>query len=445
MPKKFVFIGAGSLQFTRELVRDILTFPVFHDATIALVDINEDNLALVKKAIDHIVTEGKYPAKVIATTDRKTVLEGADGVLTTIRMADDDRPLKAEILIPAKYGVHTCVGDTRGPYAVMRYLRTIPAIMDIVRDIEKYCPKAIYLNYTNPMAMLCRTVQGLSSITASGLCHSVQKTVTQLAGWIGAPEEEITYLCAGINHQAHYLKFDWNGEDAIPLIRQAILTRPEIYNEEIVRNEMFLALGYYVTESSGHNSEYNWWFRKRPELIEQYCHPGTGWNPGFSQTEEMIGKRAYRYTPEGRKQEFDKWMAEPLDLARGLEYAAYIFNACFGDGTLFEFNGNVRNFNLIDNLPYGCCVEIPVEASRAGLRPIRVGALPSQLSALNTINAQCEEMAVEAYLTGDPEKIYWANCFDPLTAAVLSLQEIRSMTREMISAMMDWLPIKHNI
>ena len=280
MAHKIAFIGAGSFGFTRSLVRDLLSFPAFHDATISLMDINAERLAAIKRAVERIVAEGKYAAKVEATMDRKEALVGAEGVVTTILAGDVD-VWQHDILIPKKYGVDTNVGDTRGPSGIFRYLRTINPIMEIAADIDRYCPNAVYLNYTNPMAMLCRTVQGAyPHIVTSGLCHSVQGTASMLAKWIGAKNEDVTYTCAGINHQAFYLDFRVNGEDAYPLIRKAITERPEVYNEEIVRNEMFLALGYYVTESSGHNSEYNAWFRKRPDLIEKYCLHGTGWNPG---------------------------------------------------------------------------------------------------------------------------------------------------------------------
>ena len=236
MARKFAFIGAGSFGFTRSLVRDILSFPAFHDATIALMDINPERLDYIKRAVERIVTEGKYPAKVVATMDRKEALMGADGVITTILHGEVD-VWQHDILIPKKYGVDTNVGDTRGPSGIFRYLRTINPIMDIAADIDRYCPNAVYLNYTNPMAMLCRTVQGAyPHMVASGLCHSVQGTASMLAKWIGAKNEDVTYTCAGINHQAFYLDFRVNGEDAYPLIRKAITERPEVYNEEIVRS-----------------------------------------------------------------------------------------------------------------------------------------------------------------------------------------------------------------
>jgi alpha-galactosidase len=436
MPRKIAFIGAGSFVFTRNLVRDILTYPAFADAEIALMDIDPARLQLIRKAVARIAEAGKYPARITATTDRKEVLLHADGVVATILHGNVD-VWQHDILIPKKYGVDTNVGDTRGPSGIFRYLRTINPILDIAEDIARYCPDAVFLNYTNPMAMLCRTVQGkYPAIACTGLCHSVQGTASMLAKWIGAPEKEIEYTCSGINHQAFYTDFLWNGKDAYPLIRKAITENDAIYNEEIVRNEMFLALGYYVTESSGHNSEYCAWFRKRPDLIEKYCLHGTGWNPG----EYAYILREYRKAENNWQGVIDNWLETPVVLDRGSEYAASIFNAMFGGGELFKFNGNVRNFGLIDNLPYGCCVEVPVLASRRGLEPIRVGKMPAQCALLSGTSAQIEEMAVEASLSGDREMIYRAICYDPLTAAVCSLREIRDLTDEMFMMNREWLP-----
>lgn len=440
MSKKITFIGAGSLGFTRALVRDLLTFPAFQDATLALMDIDEERLNFAKTAVEKIIKAGNYPAKIQATLNRIEALEGADGVVCTI-LAQSVNVWRNDIEIPKKYGVDINVGDTRGPAGIFRALRTIPVMLDICKDIEKYAPNAVFLNYTNPMAMLCRAMQTVSKVNVVGLCHSVQGTAEMLARWIGAPMEEITYFCAGINHQAWFLEYKWKGKDAYPLIREAITTRPEIYNEEQVRNEMFLHLGYYVTESSGHNSEYNAWFRKRPDLIEKYCTHGTGWNPG----EYAYILKEYLAREDTWKDDVKRWLEQaPVELKRGKEYAAYIFNAIIGDGTMFEFNGNIRNFGLIDNLPYGACVEVPIVASKRGFSPIKVGSLPPQVAILNYVNSMCEELAVEGALTGDPMKVFHAVCYDPLTSAVLSLAEIRDMVNEMFEANKDYLPqFKH--
>lgn len=436
MAKKIAFIGAGSFGFTRGLVRDILTFPAFADAHIALMDVNSERLDYITRAVRKIIEEGGYPATVTATLSREEALRGADGVLCTVLAGGVD-VWRHDIEIPKKYGVDTNVGDTRGPSGIFRFLRTAPVMLSIIRDIERFCPNAVFLNYTNPMAMLCRIMQGeVPSVMTSGLCHSVQGTAEMLARWIGAPMEEITYLCAGINHQAFYLNYQWNGKDAYPLIHKAITERAEVYNEEHVRNEMYLALGLYVTESSGHNSEYNPWFRKRQDLIETYCTSGTGWNPGhyaYILNEYLARENTW-------KQGIEAWLNEPVNLKRGNEYAANIFNAVFGDGTLYEFNGNVRNFGLVDNLPDGCCVEVPVLASKRGLSPMHVGKLPPQAAILCSTSAQIEEMVVDASLSGDPNLVYQAICYDPLTAAVLSLKEIRTMVDEMFVTNRDYLP-----
>lgn len=436
MPRKFAFIGAGSFGFTRSLVRDLLSFPALADSTIALMDINAQRLAYITKAVNRIVEEGKYPATVVSTMDRVEALKGADGVVCTI-LHGETEVWRHDIEIPKKYGVDTNCGDTRGPSGIFRYLRTINPILDIAKDIDRYCPNAVFLNYTNPMAMLCRTVQGMyPNMVTTGLCHSVQGTAAMLAKWIGADPKDVTYTCAGINHQAFYTDFRWKGQDAYPLIRKAVLENEEIYKEEIVRNEMFLALGYYVTESSGHNSEYNAWFRKRQDLIEKYCLPGTGWNPG----EYAYILKEYQKREDTWQGEIEKWLDEPFDLKRGQEYAASIFNAILGDGTMFKFNGNVRNFGYVENLPQGACVEVPVLASKHGLEPIHVGKMPPQCAILSGQNAQIEEMVVQGSLTGDKDLIYQAICYDPLTSAVLGLREIRAMVDEMFDFYKDWLP-----
>lgn len=433
---KITFIGAGSLGFTRGLVRDVLTFPLLRDATLCLMDIDPERLDFARRAVQRIVDLGSYPAKVEATMDRAEALGGADVVLVTILAGGVDI-WRHDIEIPKKYGVDTNIGDTRGPSGIFRALRTIPVMLGIARDMERLCPNATMLNYTNPMVMLCRAMQRETSIQLTGLCHSVQGTAEMLAGWIGAPIDEITYTCAGINHMAWYTKYEWNGKDAYPLIHKAVTERPEVYNEEQVRNELYLALDYYPTESSGHHSEYNWWFRKRPELIEQYCTHGTGWNPG----EYAYVINRYLEREQNWRADAKQWFASdnPISLDRGHEYAAYIINALQG-GEPFEFNGNVRNTGLITNLPQDACVEVPVWASKKGLSPVYVGALPPQVAMLTGITSQLEEMAVEGTLSGDPRLVYQAIAHDPLTAAVLSLAEIKTMVNEMFATSREYLP-----
>jgi len=426
--KKFTFIGAGSLGFTQGLARDILSFEAFQDCEIHLMDIHEGRLGYAEKAINKLIKAGNYSATAHATTDRKKALEGADGVLITILQGGVD-VWRHDIEIPKAYGVDINVGDTRGPSGVMRFLRTAPVMLDIIRDVEVLCPNAIVLNYTNPMAMLCGYLQRQSKVNLTGLCHSVQGTADMIARWIGAKPCEITYTCAGINHTSFYLEYNWNGKDAYPLIFDKVKNDPAVANEEQVRNEMFLQFGLYPTESSGHNSEYLPWFRKRPDLIEKYCTHGTGWNPGV-----------YAYILDEYLKANETWEArfieflekEDMDLDRGGEYASNIFNAIFGDGEPFVFNGNQLNKGIITNMQPLACVETPVLASPTGLQPIFVGPLPDNIAILVDQAARIEEMAVNAAIEGDPWKVFQANLFDPLSAAVLSMAEIKEMTQKML-------------
>ncbi len=434
---KIAFIGAGSLDFTEGLVRDVLSFPLLEDSAIALMDIDAERLDFAYRKVSKIIAAGNYPAKVTATLDRVEALKDADVVLTTILTGETD-VWKYDIEIPKKYGVDINVGDTRGPSGIFRFLRTLPPMLDILHTMEEVCPNAVWLNYTNPMAMLCGALQRITSIPVTGLCHSVQGTAMMLAGWIGALYPEVNYLCAGINHQAWYLKYEVNGQDAYPQIYKAVTENPDIYNEEPVRNEMYLALGRYVTESSGHNSEYNWWFRKRPDLIEKYCTHGTGWNPGeyaYILKEYQLTEATWK---NGVRAKLEQELT-PADLERGLEYAAYIINALKG-GEPFKFNGNVPNTALISNLPQGACVEVPVYVDKAGFHAIHVGALPPECALLTQLSSGIEEMAITAALTGDPVMVYRAICHDPLTAAVLSLAEIRDMVNEMFAQNQAYLP-----
>lgn len=432
---RIVFIGAGSFNFTRNLCRDILTFSLLKDSTIVLMDIDKQRLEWSKKAVEKLIERANCSAKVEATLDRQEALKKADAVLCTILAGDTDI-WRHDIEIPKKYGVDFCVGDTRGVAGIFRALRTIPVMLDICRDMEKLCPNALLLNYTNPMSMLCRAMQKTTSVAVTGLCHSVQYTSEMIARWIGADIKDIQYKCAGINHIAWFIEFKHKNIDAYPEIRKAITTNKEIYNEEIVRNEMFLNFGYYVTESSGHLSEYSWWFRKRPDLIEKYCLPGTGWNPG----KYAFILNDYLKKDKTWKEDIKKWSEdEVFSLGRGHEYAAGIINAWLG-GETYEFNGNVPNTGLIPNLMPDACVEVPVYVDKKGIHPTFVGNLPPQLAALNNICMASEEMAVEAALTGDPELVFHSIAYDPNTASVLTLSEIRKMVQEMLIKNKKYLP-----
>ena len=424
--RKFTFIGAGSLGFTRDLVRDLLTYEAFDDCQIMLMDIDEKRLEYSRKGCQKIVDAGKHKAVVKATTDRKEALKDADGVLITILQGGCD-VWKHDILIPEKYGVDICVGDTRGPSGIFRFLRTAPVMLDIIRDCEKLCPNAVILNYTNPMAMLVSYLQSQTKMKVTGLCHSVQGTAQMLAGWMGLKPEELQYQCAGINHQAFYLKLEHDGKDMYPALFEAI-KKEEVANEEPVRIEMFKYLKYFPTESSGHNSEYNPWFRKRKDLIEKYCTHGTGWNPGAHAyiLNEYMGRE------DTWEKEYTDWLnKDDIDLNRGGEYASCIFNAIYGDHTPFPFNANLRNSGYITNIDEGACVEVPVIADEKGINVIGPITLPQHLSAFVGHSAKVEELAVRGAIEGDPEKIFEACLLDPLTASVCSMKEIHDMVQEM--------------
>lgn len=434
--KKFAFIGAGSLQFTSSCIRDLLTFPAFEECEFALMDINESNLKSITKVVERIITEmGKPKCKISPTMDRAEALKGADAVLCTVFNGDIDI-WQHEILIPKKYGIDINVGDTRSVSGIFRALRNIPLMLDICRDIEKYCPRAVFLNYTNPMAMLCGAMQKYANVEVTGLCHSVQGTAQMLADWLDVPFEELNYLCKGVNHQAFYTELSHKGVDLYPKLRKLITENEDFYNKEQVRNEMFLKLGYYVTESSGHNSEYNQWFRKRPDLIEKYCtDKKSNWNPGeFAYSLNLRSDR--RKNPQ---KQYDEWMQKDFSHKKSNEYAADIFNARLGDGKPFIFNGNVLNRGSIPNLPDDACVEVPVVADRMGFKTTIAGALPDHLAILVGTTARLENLVIEAAMKKSREMVYHAVYMDPLSSAVCSMDEIKNMCDEIFEKNTEFL------
>jgi len=442
MPK-VVIIGAGSLVFARRLMIDILSYPALRETTFGLVDIDEKRLTYARRVAEKIVETGKYPAKIEATLDRREALQGADYVIVSI-LTGGFEAIETDIKIPMKYGVDQCIGDTLGPGGVFRALRTIPEIVAICRDIEEICPDAWVLQYTNPMAMLCWAAFEMTKVKLVGLCHSVQGTAWQWATRIGATkagidafdqsEASIDTWCAGINHQAWFLEYKWKGKDAYPLIHEAA-KREDVWKEDTTRCEMLKHFGYAVTESSGHNSEYNPWFRKRPELIEKYC-PGGSWNGGHGFILQLYGTDRADWESEMERIASGQ---DPIELKRSHEYGSQIVNAV-ETGEPVRINGNVANTGLITNLPEGCVVEVPCMVDRHGVNPCTVGDLPPQLAALNLTNVNVQYLAVQAALESDRRKAFWAIAHDPLTAAVCSLDEIQAMVNEMFEAEKKWLP-----
>jgi len=432
---KIVIIGAGSHVFSRNLITDFLSYPELRNCTISLMDIDKEALDMTAAFAKKLIKQHGLETKLESTTDRRTVLEGADYVIVSIRVGGLAAN-KLDLLIPAKYGVRQGIGDTIGPGGVFYGLRHIPVLLDICHDMEDICPEALLINYTNPMAMLCWAMNDYSRIKNVGLCHSVQGTAFELSRYIGAPFNEVSYWVAGINHMAWFLEFKWRGKDAYPLLREKFKD-PNVYSKpdahwagpDIVRVEIFKALGYFNTESSQHMSEYVPYFRKRPELFERFKLRDP--------TTRMDGM------DEDRKKQ-DEGMRhliesdEVIPLRRSGEYCSGIIYA-IETGIPTQINGNVKNNGLITNLPQGCCVEVPCLIDKNGIHPCYVGNLPPQCAALNRTNINVQELGVLAAVEKDKNLAFQAVLMDPLTSAILTIDETRSMVNEMFKVEAKYL------
>jgi alpha-galactosidase len=463
MPK-ISFIGAGSTVFARNLLGDILSFPELAESTISLFDINEERLCTTEKVAQRLAkVVGAHP-KIETTLDRRESLDGADYAICMFQIGGYKPGTVIDFDIPKKYGLRQTIADTLGIGGIMRALRTIPVLLDTCRDMEELCPDVTFLNYVNPMAMNCWAINRGSKIKTVGLCHSVQGTAMQLAQDIAVPFEEINYICAGINHMAFYLRFERkteNGvEDLYPRVRQ-VIEEGRVPGWNRVRYEMFKRLGYFVTESSEHFSEYVPWFikRDRPDLIEQFGIPIdeyirrcevqiAGWeltkdtieNPDVAVDQEAVQEKILA---AGGTVWDVKWQTELAtnfdEVDQSHEYGSYIIHS-LETGIPRVIYGNVANRGLIDNLPQGCCVEVPCLVDKNGVQPTRIGALPPHLAALIQTNINVQGLAVEAALTGKREHIYHAAMLDPHTAAELDLDQIWRLVDDLIDAHGDWLP-----
>lgn len=440
MPK-IALIGAGSIVFTRKLCSDILLSPALQESTIALMDVDPGRLAQARDLVQALIDGRGLRARVEATTDQREAVRDARYVITTFMIGGDEAYAR-DIEIPQRYGVGQCVGDTLGPGGVFRALRTIPVLLDLCRDLDTVAPDALLLNYVNPMAANCWAIDRATGRPHVGLCHSVQGTSRMLAGWLDVPYEEVVYRCAGINHQAFFLDFRHGNEDLYPRLRE-IIRRDDIKGQEPVRVELMEHFGYFVTESSGHASEYVPYFRKSAgmvdeELVPRFKNDRDVWF-GFGRTGGCLANR------ENRNRRYQEDVAamldgsQPLPAIRSDEYGSYIMEAIETDRPT-RINGNVPNRGLIANLPDGCCVEVPCLVDGSGIQPTTVGALPPQLAALNRTNVNVQELIVEAALTGNREHIYHAVQLDPLTAAVCTLPQSQAMVDELLAAQAQWLP-----
>ncbi len=430
---KIAMVGAGSLVFCQTLTMDILATDALKDSEIRLMSRTKPKLDRMEKFVRRVIRENDLKAEVWSTLDRREALRGADYVIVMIQVGGIDA-FKLDYEIPLKFGVDQCIGDSLGPGGIFRGLRTIPVLLDIARDMQELCPDALLLNYTNPMAACCYALGKASKVGFIGLCHGVQTTLDLISRYVDVPKDRIDYLCAGINHMAWFLslKDKRNGRDLNPILRERI-EKPEYYASEKVRAEVMRHFGYFMTESTGHLSEYVPWFRSHGRALKIYCdEPAFGGESGaYYKYCRMIAAKYGRV---------DHLAGESARIARrSVEYCSYILEA-METGTPFRLNGNVRNDGYITNLPEGCCVEVPVFVDSRGVHPARVGDLPSQCAALNMSNVMVQGLAVEAGLAGDPELAMQAVAMDPLTSAVCTLKEAREMTAELLEAQRKWLP-----
>ncbi|MCX7013310.1 MAG: alpha-galactosidase [Candidatus Sumerlaeota bacterium] len=428
---KVAMIGAGSLVFGKTLMADMLATPALAGSEYALMALTRRRLDKMHAFVERMIRENGAKATATSTTDRREALHGADYVVVMIQVGGMDA-FGHDYKIPMKYGVDNCIADTMGAGGVFRALRHIPALMEIAGDVRELCPNALMLNYANPMAMCCWALGTVAGLNFIGLCHGVQTTMDLIASYVGARKEEIDYLAAGINHMAWFLRLEKDGQDLYPVLR-ANFEKPEYYANEKVRGEVLRHFGYFMTESTGHLSEYLPYFRKNAKALGLYCD-----EPDFGGETGAYYK--YGLALEEKFAKMDPLSFESAKIRRrSAEYCSHILETK-ETGQVFRLNGNVRNDGYIANLPRGCCVEVPIFVDRLGLHPTVVGDLPMQCAALNMTNVLVQGLAVEAALRGDPELVVQAVALDPLTAAVLTLREIRDMVGEMLEAERPWLP-----
>ena len=435
---KIVLIGAGSRVFASRLITDVLACPEIRDSTITLMDITQEPLELAAAFAQKLVAQNKLNTRIESTMDRRAALDGANYVFAAImigggRLGGIDREITLQHRLDQ--------GDisTQGPCAIFASLRHVPLMLDICRDMEELCPDAWFLDYTDPLPPICWAINDYTPIKHVGLCHSIQGTSAELAKYIGAPYNEVSYKVAGINHMAWFLEFAWRGKDAYPLLREkfkdpAVYSGPKAaYNgPDIARAELFKAFGYYVTESSKHVSTYVPYFRKRPQDIEKYKQD--------SGAVYLNNMKRFTSISQERNEELTRQIYSdykfPLD--RSDEYGSFIIQS-IETGVPVEVYGNVKNTGLITNLPEGCCVEVPCMVDKEGVHPCYIGDLPPQLAALNRANVSVQELTVKGIVEKDKNKIFQAILLDPLTGAVLTIDEIHEMVDELFEANKEYM------
>lgn len=429
---KVALIGAGSMVFTKQFLNDMFNTPCMAGSTYALMGPTLWKLEKMKQYADQIIEKNQIDAHIYCTTDRRDALKDADFVILTFQIGGNDA-YGYDVEIPMKYGVDQCIGDSMGPGGVFRVLRSAPVMIDIWKDMKELCPNAYVLNYVNPMGAVCTTLARATGMKFVGLCHGVQTTMDLISGYTGYPKDEIDFINAGINHMDWFLTLEHKGKDIYPILKEN-MEKPEYFKNEKVRGEVMRHSGYFMTESTGHLSEYLPWFRSSERALKRYCD------------EPMFGGEHGAYLKFGRmiQEKFrttDVLSIESGELEpRSKEYCSYIIEAII-TGKPFRFSGNVSNAEgYISNLPTDATVEVPVYADQYGLHPTFIGKLPMQLAAMNQSNLTVQGLAAQAAIDGDPELAFWAIAMDPLTCTKLTLNECRKMVGEMFEAEAKWLP-----
>jgi alpha-galactosidase len=424
---KLTFVGAGSIEFTRNVVTDLCSYPEFRGGLhLALYDISAERLAHAERLATRIAAQTGCEAVVSATRDRREALAGADYVINEVQVGGYDAT-RADFDIPARYGVRQTIGDTLGIGGIFRGLRTIPVVTALGRDMQDVCPDAYLLSYSNPMAMLPWAVyEGTPFSRVFGLCHSVRDTQAFLTELVGADPDRVRFVTAGFNHQAFVLRFEQDGQSLYPRLAEIVDGSPELQRR--VRVEIYRRFGYFPTESSEHSAEYVPWFMHHDDQIEQF--------------RIFVGDylaRSEENLRELESQERALASDAPLDLEPAHELAS-LFIHSLETGTERELHVNIRNGGLITSLPAECCVEVPCLVGAGGAKPVGVGALPPQLAALNRTFLNVVELTVRAALEESRDHVYQAALLDPNTAATLTTAQTVAMCDELFAAHRDLLP-----
>ena len=423
---KIVFIGGGSSKFVREVVVDLFSFEALQSSEIVLMDIHEERLRRSERLVQKIISDRGLPATVSATTDQRRALDGADYVIVTVMVGGFEH-YASDTAIPCKYGVWPTVGDTIGPGGVFRTVRTAPVLKKLVEDLQQVAPCAWLLNYANPMAMNLWAIRDCGYTRAVGLCHSIQSTYRTVARWLGIPHEEVTYTAAGINHVNFYLTLEHQGRDLYPDLQAASERIIAQGPQTRVWFDLLEALGHIPAEGPAHQLEYYPWFRKTQAQVEHYAVE-TGW-----------GYRLDMRLAQERIAEVEAQVAGrmPVSYECSREYGAGIIHALETEA-VFSFYGNVPNHGLIENLPPQAIVEVPCLANKHGLFPCRMGRIPAPLAAVMAPHIAIHEMAVSGTFRKERRLIQQAIQGDPLTAAVLTLAQIRDLVDELFEANRDY-------